>query len=329
MENSTKLGIGLGLGIFTLLIFVLAVPGLLLGLFFSSGSGTFDEQSVPAEYHESLLLAGSICEAITPPVLAAQIEAESNWGRNRLSTAGASGISQFMPATWVDHGYKSGSHTEKGNINNDADQIWSQGKYMCYLHGEVTKMISNGTISGDPLRLTYASYNAGLGSVMLWGGIPEFDETIQYVDKIMASLAGYTASYTPNIGIAGNMNTAVEWAKTIAADKTNFYVMGGTGPKGYDCSGLTQAAYQRLKISLPRTAHQQALDGRGVSIPALGAAQPGDLLFWGSPGYYYHTAIYAGNGYMVSADSEVSGINFEPVYGTVALIKRFPTNNPS
>ena len=49
----------------------------------------------------------------------------------------------------------------------------------------------------------------------------------------------------------------------------------------------------------------------------------GALLFWGNPDNYYHVAIYAGGGTMISADSEASGINEEPIWGTVALIKRY------
>ncbi|MCF6475115.1 NlpC/P60 family protein [Nonomuraea sp. MG754425] len=75
------------------------------------------------------------------------------------------------------------------------------------------------------------------------------------------------------------------------------YIFGGTGPRGYDCSGLTQAAWAAAGVSLPRTTWQQWSWGasRKVSLDAL---QPGDLIFSQGLG---HVSIYAGNGQIVHA----------------------------
>ncbi|MFI7613207.1 NlpC/P60 family protein [Nonomuraea terrae] len=75
------------------------------------------------------------------------------------------------------------------------------------------------------------------------------------------------------------------------------YVYGGTGPGGYDCSGLTQKAWAAAGVSLPRTTWQQWSWGasRRVSLDAL---QPGDLIFSEGLG---HVSIYAGNGKIVHA----------------------------
>ena len=54
------------------------------------------------------------------------------------------------------------------------------------------------------------------------------------------------------------------------------YVWGGTGPAGYDCSGLVQAAYRSIGIEIPRVTNAQQQWGQ--SIPAA-QAKPGDLLF--------------------------------------------------
>jgi cell wall-associated NlpC family hydrolase len=51
------------------------------------------------------------------------------------------------------------------------------------------------------------------------------------------------------------------------------YLWGGTGPL-YDCSGLTQAAYASVGVSLARDTYGQALDGVAVTRDQV---QPGDL----------------------------------------------------
>jgi cell wall-associated NlpC family hydrolase len=80
------------------------------------------------------------------------------------------------------------------------------------------------------------------------------------------------------------------------------YVWGGTGPAGFDCSGLVGWSFAAAGISLPRTAAEQALTGPRVPLNQI---QPGDLLFWaydpGDPGFIDHVAMYVGNGDVVVA----------------------------
>lgn len=83
------------------------------------------------------------------------------------------------------------------------------------------------------------------------------------------------------------------------------YVMGGTGPSSFDCSGLVQAAYRQAGISLPRMSQAQSSAGTSVSLSAL---QPGDILYWGSKGSAYHVAIYVGGGNFVGAQNSNTGI---------------------
>jgi cell wall-associated NlpC family hydrolase len=53
------------------------------------------------------------------------------------------------------------------------------------------------------------------------------------------------------------------------------YVWGGTGPDGYDCSGLVMQVYASAGITIPRTSDEQWNAGPQVSNP-----QPGDLVFF-------------------------------------------------
>jgi len=80
------------------------------------------------------------------------------------------------------------------------------------------------------------------------------------------------------------------------------YVYGGTGPYGYDCSGLALASWLAAGVHLPRTAAEQYYAGRHVPLSEV---EPGDLIFWASdpsdPSTIYHVAISLGGDRTVQA----------------------------
>jgi cell wall-associated NlpC family hydrolase len=80
------------------------------------------------------------------------------------------------------------------------------------------------------------------------------------------------------------------------------YVLGGTTPKGFDCSGLVRYVMAALKVELPRTAAQQARTGLEVDRDR-NDLRPGDLLTFGKKGRagVSHIGIYVGNGRYVHA----------------------------
>lgn len=72
------------------------------------------------------------------------------------------------------------------------------------------------------------------------------------------------------------------------------YVYGGSTPRGFDCSGLTQYAYSHAGLTIPRTAAAQQSYMHRTSNPL-----PGDLIFFGAPAH--HVGIYLGGGQMIAA----------------------------
>ncbi|WP_017178076.1 C40 family peptidase [Actinomyces timonensis] len=86
------------------------------------------------------------------------------------------------------------------------------------------------------------------------------------------------------------------------------YVYGGSSPSGFDCSGFVQYVYAQAGISLPRTSGAQAAAGTAVS---MSEAQPGDIVYYG-----YHVGIYAGNGMMIDAGNESTGVVYREIWGT-------------
>lgn len=104
---------------------------------------------------------------------------------------------------------------------------------------------------------------------------------------------------------------ALEWARTQIGKP---YVWGATGPDGYDCSGLTQTAFARAGVSLPRTTRAQYAATTRVPVDQL---RPGDLIFYsnnGAPSGIYHVAIYAGDGMRLHAPSPGKTVELVPMY---------------
>ena len=96
----------------------------------------------------------------------------------------------------------------------------------------------------------------------------------------------------------------------------NPYKAGGTSlTNGADCSGFVWAVYNNFGISLPRSSYAQSGVGKAVSYSE---AQPGDIIYYGG-----HVGIYIGNGEIVHASTERTGIRrASATYRSIITIRR-------
>lgn len=134
---------------------------------------------------------------------------------------------------------------------------------------------------------------------------------------VLTAASNSTATSTSTA--TGSAAAVIAFVKAQIGDS---YVMGGTGPNSWDCSGLVQAAFKQVGVSLPRVSQGQSTAGTQVSLSNL---QPGDILYWGGAGSAYHVGVYVGDGMFVGAQNPSTGVvekplSYDPPSGAVRVL---------
>lgn len=114
------------------------------------------------------------------------------------------------------------------------------------------------------------------------------------------------AATTVSMNVSTSANTGLTIAKYALNLVGSPYVWGGDSPGGFDCSGLASYVYAMAHIPIPRTSFEQYTVGTPV---AEGSLLPGDLVFFDTDGGgASHVAIYVGNGLIVQALNQSTGV---------------------
>jgi hypothetical protein len=127
------------------------------------------------------IMAASVHHGISQDLIRAIIQVESQFDRLAVSTAGARGLMQLMPATARAMGVTD---------TFDARQnIFGGTKYLRLLLG----------LYGGDIAMAAAAYNAGETAVARYKGIPPYKETQNYVRKVNAILGTAVATVAEEI----------------------------------------------------------------------------------------------------------------------------------
>lgn len=156
------------------------------------------------------------------------------------------------------------------------------------------------SLDGDLLgKLYYGSRVELLEHGSEWSKI-RYEQGEAYVASEYLSLKGQDSE---DMADPDDIKRLEDLEKLVAPLLGTTYVLGGTTPDGFDCSGFTSYVFNKLGVSLPRTSEEQFLGGVSVS---LDEAKPGDLLFYDAlnKGRVSHVAIYLGNDRIVHANGD-------------------------
>lgn len=305
--------------------------------------------TVPPEYEAWVIKAGTLCDEIGAPLIAAQIEQESNWNSEAVSPAGAQGLSQFMPYTWPTYGVDANNNGVVSPFD-PPDAIMAQGKFDCDTAAQAKKDLASGRIKGDLIDIVLNAYNCGYGCVLANGG-PQIvnGETEGYAPGVKAKMAKYTqigtapggpqfrpgGPFGPNVVAAAMkwQGTTYAWGGGTMDGPSRGQADGGVADSygdfdkvGFDCSGLVIYAVGQASgrtIELPHYTVKQLNDPRGQQI-AMADIQPGDVVFPGG-GNPPHVAIFIGDGKMVEAPQSGDVVKVSPLtnLGSNIDIRRF------
>lgn len=159
-------------------------------------------------------------------LLSRMIGAESAWNPEAVSPKGARGIAQFMPGTAKQYGV---------DVNDPESSIYGMAHYFSDLRN----------MFGGDERLAAAAYNAGPGNVKKYGGVPPFDETQNYVDRLF----GPDAESLAQLGNMGQPTSTVHASppspQVPGPSPTGFMA----GSQGIPSAPSPEAAFQGGKLA--------------------------------------------------------------------------------
>ncbi|EPB9414616.1 transglycosylase SLT domain-containing protein [Clostridium perfringens] len=138
----------------------------------TSSTVSTDKTTVTGTYKDIINSVGQKYN-VDPALICAVIKQESDFNPNEHSSAGAMGLMQLMPENCQEYGVTN-PYDPYQNIVGGTRQL-----------ADLIKMY-NGN-----LPLVLAGYNAGIGNVQKYGGVPPFPETQDYIVKVTAYYEAY------------------------------------------------------------------------------------------------------------------------------------------
>ena len=133
-----------------------------------SSSAPYRARPIKSQY-DALIVSTALKYSLEPSFIKAVIHVESAFDRYALSRAGAMGLMQMMPATAANYQLKQDHFNPNRNVEAGVQHL-----------KELMQRYD------DDKTLSLAAYNAGEGAVSRYNGVPPYEETENYVRKVLS-----------------------------------------------------------------------------------------------------------------------------------------------
>lgn len=230
------------------------------------------------------IFAGAAKEfGINENFLKAVAKAESGFDPDAVSGCGAQGIMQLMPFTSESYGVTD-PFDAKQNIYAGAQLL---SELLDNYNGNAT--------------LALAAYNAGSGSVRKYGGVPPYDETVNYINKINDILGGSLAGDSKTVDGASTTDFSVA-QNVIAPDiEIKKSTLGTSAEAGKLIGTISANNDDRLSVGLYNVVTDN--DSDVIKNMDVGRKLPDNGMAENSTGYIY-------SGKELSYDAMTANVNF-------------------
>lgn len=230
------------------------------------------------------IFAGAAKEfGINENFLKAVAKAESGFDSDAVSGCGAQGIMQLMPFTSESYGVTD-PFDAKQNIYAGAQLL---SELLDNYNGNAT--------------LALAAYNAGSGSVQKYGGVPPYDETVNYINKINDILGGSLAGDSKTVDGASTTDFSVA-QNVIAPDiEIKKSTLGTSAEAGKLIGTISANNDDRLSVGLYNVVTDN--DSDVIKNMDVGRKLPDNDMAENSTGYIY-------SGKELSYDAMTANVNF-------------------